>query len=121
AAPRLRLLLELEPAHRVFFRNLADILLFRSISPVATTSRPAPFWRDVFVCSGVPWRWMVASTLSHMMVSAAMLILSQWWAQREPLQHRWGVDKSYVSYSTPSRSCPALTSSASSARARPKR
>ncbi len=97
AVPRLRLLLELEPAHRVFFRNLADILLFRSISPVATTSRPAPFWRDVFVCSGVPWRWMVGSTLSHMMVIAAMSILSQWWAQREPLQHRRTFYKSYVS------------------------
>src|SRR5437870_11754692 len=120
AAPRLRLLLELEPAHRVFFRNLADILLFRSISPVATTSRPAPFWRDVFVCSGVPWRWMVGSTLSHMMVIAAMLILSQWWAQREPLQHRRGFYKSYVSYYTPSPSFPALTSSAR-VRALPKR
>src|SRR5437667_218430 len=121
AAPRLRLLLELEPAHRVFFRNLADILLFRSISPVATTSRPAPFWRDVFVCSGVPWRWMVGSTLSHMMVIAAILILSQWWAQREPLQHRRGFYKSYVSYYTPSPSFPALRSSASRVRALPKR
>src|SRR6184192_2957478 len=120
AVPRLRLLLELEPAHRVFFRNLADILLFRSISPVATTSRPAPFWRDVFVCSGVPWRWMVGSTLSHMMVIAAMLILSQWWAQREPLQHRRGFYKSYVSYYTPSPSFPALRSSAR-VRALPKR
>src|SRR6184192_1321479 len=121
AVPRLRLLLELEPAHRVFFRNLADILLFRSISPVATTSRPAPFWRDVFVCSGVPWRWMVGSTLSHMMVIAAMLILSQWWAQREPLQHQRTFYKSYVSYYTPSQSFPALRSSASRVRALPKR
>src|SRR6266700_7366164 len=121
AAPRLRLLLELEPAHRVFFRNLADILLFRSISPVATTSRPAPFWRDVFVCSGVPWRWMVGSTLSHMIVIAAMLVLSQWWAQREPLLHRRGFYKSYVSYYTPSPSFPALRSSASRVRALPKR
>src|SRR6059058_5054532 len=121
AVPRLRLLLELEPAHRVFFRNLADILLFRSISPVATTSRPAPFWRDVFVCSGVPWRWMVGSTLSHMMVIAAMLILSQLWAQREPLQHRRTFYKSYVSYYTPSPSFPALRSSASRVRALPKR
>src|SRR5438034_4259275 len=121
ATPRLRLLLELEPAHRVFFRNLADVILFRSTPPVATMSRPAPFWRDVFVCSGVPWRWMVGSTLSHMMVIAAMLILSQWWAQREPLQHRRGFYKSYVSYYTPSPSFPALRSSASRVRALPKR
>src|SRR3989440_6711137 len=121
AAPRLRLLLELEPAHRVFFRNLADVILFRSTPPVATMSRPGPFWHDVFVCSGVPWRWLLGSTLSHMIVIAFMLILSQWWAQREPLQHRRGFYKSYVSYYTPSPSFPALRSSASRVRALPKR
>src|SRR3989475_3393223 len=121
AAPRLRLLLELEPAHRVFFRNVADVILFRSTPPVATMSRPGPFWHDVFVCSGVPWRWLLGSTLSHMMVIAAMLILSQWWAQREPLQDRRTFYKSYVSYYTPSPSFPALRSSASPVRALPKR
>src|SRR5947207_11387670 len=121
AVPRLRLLLELEPAHRVFFRNLADVLLFRSMPPVATMSRPAPFWRDVFVCSGVPWPWILGSTLSHMIVIAAMLILSQWWAQREPLHHRMGFYRSYVSYYMPSPSFPALRSSASRVRALPKR
>src|SRR6266566_427953 len=121
ATPRLRLLLELEPAHRVFFRNLADVILFRSTPPVATMSRPGPFWHDVFVCSGVPWRWMVGSTLSHMMVIAFMLILSQWWAQREPLQYRRGFYKSYVSYYTRSQSLHALRSSASRVRALPKR
>src|SRR6266550_3694266 len=121
AVPRLRLLLELEPAHRVFFRNLADVILFRSTPPVATMSRPGPFWHDVFVCSGVPWRWLLGSTLSHMIVIAAMLILSQWWAQREPLQYRRGFYKSYVSYYTPSQSFPALRSSASRVRALPKR
>src|SRR6184192_4190045 len=121
AAPRLRLLLELEPAHRVFFRNLADVILFRSTPPVATMSRPGPFWHDVFVCSGVPWRWLLGSTLSHMIVIAFMLILSQLWAQREPLQHQRGFYKSYVSYYTPSPSFPALRSSASRVRALPKR
>src|SRR5438094_476987 len=121
AVPRLRLLLELEPAHRVFFRNLADVILFRSTPPVATMSRPGPFWHDVFVCSGVPWRWLLGSTLSHMIVIAFMLILSQWWAQREPLQHRRTFYKSYVSYYTPSPSFPALRSSASRVRALPKR
>jgi len=121
AVPRLRLLLELEPAHRVFFRNLADVILFRSTPPVATMSRPGPFWHDVFVCSGVPWRWLLGSTLSHMIVIAFMLILSQLWAQREPLQHRRGFYKSYVSYYTPSPSFPALRSSASRVRALPKR
>jgi hypothetical protein len=121
AAPRLRLLLELEPAHRVFFRNLADLLLFRTVAPVAITSRPAPFWRDVFVCSGVPWRWLLGSTVSQVIVIAAVLILFQGWAQREPLQRRRTFYKSYISYYTPSPSFPALRSSPSRIRAVPKR
>jgi len=56
-----------------------------------------------------------------MIVIAFMLILSQWWAQREPLQYRRGFYKSYVSYYTPSPSFPALRSSASRVRALPKR
>src|SRR2546427_565247 len=121
AAPRLRLLLELEPGHRVFFRNLADVILFRSTPPVATMSRPGPFWHDVFVCSGVPWRWLLGSTLSHMIVIAFMLILSQWWAQREPLQYRRGFHRSTVSYCAPAPAFPAQRSRASRVRAMPKR
>ncbi|HEV2731338.1 MAG TPA: hypothetical protein VGV15_15010, partial [Terriglobales bacterium] len=121
AAPRLKLLLELEPAHRVFFRNLADILLFRSTPPVTRISKPAPFWRDVFVCSGVPWRWLLGSTLCHVIVVAAVLILCQAWTQQEALQRRRAFHKFYVSYYTPSQSFPALRSSASPIRTRPRR
>src|SRR3989454_4155181 len=121
AAPRLRLLLELEPAHRIFFRNLADLLLFRSTSPIATTSRPAPFWGDVFVYSRVPWWWLLESMLCHMIAVVAMVNLSQGWA-REQLQQRRAFNKSYVvSYYPPSQSFPALGSSRSRVRARPKR
>jgi len=121
AAPRLKLLLELEPAHRVFFRNLADILLFRSTPPVATMSRAAPFWRDVFVCSGVPWRSLLGSTLCHVIVIAAVLILCQGWTQQEVLQRRRAFHNLYVSYYTPSPSFPALRSSVSRARASSRR
>src|SRR5260370_16271851 len=48
-APRLRLLTELEPGHRVFFGNLADLLLSRRVPPIPVTSRPAPFWGSLFV------------------------------------------------------------------------
>src|SRR5947199_3608557 len=70
AAPRLRLLLELEPAHRVFFRNLSDVILFSSTQPVATLSSPGPFWHDVFVCSGAPRRWLLASSPNNLIVIA---------------------------------------------------
>src|SRR5256712_3535614 len=120
-APRLRLLLELEPAHRIFFRYFADLLLFRSTSPIATTSRSAPFWGDVFVYSRVPWWWLLESMLCHMIAVVAMVNLSQGWA-REQLQQRRAFNKSYVvSYCPPSQSFPALGSSRSRVRARPKR
>ena len=52
--PRLRLLVELEPAYRVFLRNLYDTL--RSIPPRAHEFRSLSFWREVFFYSGLPWR-----------------------------------------------------------------
>ena len=120
AAPRLKLVLELEPAHRVFFRNLADILLFRSPPPIATTSRPAPFWSDVFVYSGVPWWWLLGSMLWHVLAVVAVWSLSQGWALQEHLQQRRTFHQTYVSYYTPPQSFPALGSSRSRVGARPK-
>jgi len=54
-APHLRLLVELEPRHRVFLRNLFDLLLSRPAPQIPVTSLPARFWNDVFVPSGAPW------------------------------------------------------------------
>ncbi len=110
-APRLSLLLELEPAHRVFFRNLADML--RPAPPIATTSRPAPFWHDVFVYSGVSWRRFGESLLCHVIAVAAVVILSQGWVQREQPRQRRIFDNSYISYYTPSQSFPALRGNSS--------
>jgi hypothetical protein len=110
-APRLSLLLELEPAHRVFFRNLADILFFRRTPPIATTSRPAPFWPDVFVHSVVPWGRFSESLLYHMIALAAVFILSQHWAQPDQPSQRSAFRRSYVTYYTPSQTFPALRGS----------
>ena len=68
-APRLRLLIELEPRHRVFFRNLADLLLSRRVPQIPLTSRPAPFWHDVFVPSGAPWSSFAESMIWHLLVT----------------------------------------------------
>jgi hypothetical protein len=76
-APRLRLLTELEPRHRVFFRNLAD-LLSRPVSQIPITSRPAPFWDDVFVPSGAPWSAFLESLLWHLL----LLIVFVWGQSR---------------------------------------
>jgi len=109
-SPRLRLLLEPEPAYRVFFRNLADLVLSRTPPPIATTSTPAFFWNDVLVPSSMPWRRFVESLLGHMIVVTALLILVPKWPTSESIQQRSVFDKSYVSYYTPPKSFPALRS-----------
>ena len=108
-APRLRLLLEQEPAYRVFLRNLADLVFSRTPLPIAVTSTPATSWDDVFVPSSVPWRRFVESLLGHMIVVTALLILVPKWPSG-PIERPRVFDKSYVSYYTPPKSFPALRS-----------
>jgi hypothetical protein len=77
-APRLRLLIELEPRHRVFFRNLADLLLSRRVPQFPVTSRPGRFWNDVFVPSGAPWYSFLESMLLH----SLLIVLFVWGQSR---------------------------------------
>jgi len=67
-APRLRLLIEMEPRHRVFIHNLADLLLSRRPPQLRLTSRPARYWSDVFVPTGAPWFCFAESMLLHLLV-----------------------------------------------------
>jgi hypothetical protein len=75
-APRPRLLIRWESRPRVFFSNLADLLLFRQVQQPFLTSRPAAFWPDVFVPTGHPWFSFLESTLGHL-----LLIILVVWAQ----------------------------------------
>ena len=118
-SPPLRLLLEPEPAHRVFLGNLADLILFRSSPPIVTSSAPAPFWSDVFVHSRVPWWWFVESLLGHMIVVTAVLILFQKWPASGPIEQPSVFRRSSVSYYVSPKSFPALGSHASRAGAQP--
>jgi hypothetical protein len=120
SVPQLKLLLEPEPAYRVFVRNLIDLILSRSPAPVPTTSLPGPFWSDVFVGSDLPWPWFVESLLGHMILVTTVLILSQWWPVAEPVQ-RSIFDEHYVSYYTPPKSFPSLGSHSPRPRAQSKR
>jgi hypothetical protein len=106
-----RLLLDLEPAHRVFFRNLVDLLLFRSPSRISTTSRPAPFWGDVFVYSRVPWWRFAESMVCHVLTIMGLLIGSRVWTQLEQPEPLRILRKDYITYYTPSRSFPAMEGS----------
>jgi hypothetical protein len=117
-APRLRLLIELEPGHRVFFRNLADLLLSRRLPPIPITSRPAPFWSDVFVPSGARWSSFMESMLCHLL----LMILFVWgqsrvWVQVKPFPQREAFNRS-ITYYPPTQTFPAAGGRASIVRER---
>ena len=103
--PRLKLLVELEPAHRVFLRNLYDTL--RSIPPRAHEFRSLSFWREVFYYSGLPWRRFGQSLLGHAVVLALVLIVSQTWTQDQPLR-RSPFENTHLTYYKPDATYPAL-------------
>ena len=117
-APRLRLLTELEPGHRVFLGNLADLLLARRTPPIFISSRPAAFWNDVFVPGGAPWTSFLESMLGHLL----LILLLVWgqsrvWTPVRLFAQQEAFHRS-ISYFPPTQSFPAAESRASSARER---
>jgi hypothetical protein len=117
-APRLRLLIEWEVGHRVFFGNLADLLLSRRVPQFPTTSRPARFWNDVFVPSGAPWSSFVESMLLHLL----LIVLFVWgqskvWVSVKLFPQRDEFHRS-ITYYPPKRSFRAAEGRASVVRAR---
>ncbi len=115
-APRLRLLLEREPAHSVFLGNLTDLVLRRPVPFTVTTSRPAPFWSDVFIDSKLPWRSFFESVLYHLGVIAVLCSLS---TPRLQPQFRSSRQSSVVYYPPPNPKFPARESRRAPDRPRP--
>src|SRR5438094_4672783 len=112
ALPRPKLLLELEPAHRVFFGNLLDTLLFRPAPHVSTTSRPGRFWGDVFVEPEMPWWGFLESMLWHMLAIAGIWSISQGVALRNQPFQRPSARRTYISYYRPSPTFPVAAARA---------
>jgi len=67
-----RLLVALEPWHRVFLRNLSDLVWTRRQPPLKLSSRPGAFWPDVFVTRRLPWGRFLESGFYHAAVIAAL-------------------------------------------------
>jgi TonB family protein len=86
AAPTL--LVELEPWHRVFLRNLWDLLRLRRRAPLWLVSRPGEFWPDVFVPERMPWTQFLQSGLGHILAIAALWGWSLLWPQRPQIVER---------------------------------
>lgn len=111
-----KLLVELEPAHRVFLRNLRDTLLRRRVLPTFISSSPGPFWSDVFVSQGVPWWGFLESGLWHAFVIATLWALSQFWTVRMERLPRTTFRASDVIYYTPSEYLPPIDTGSAPAR-----
>jgi hypothetical protein len=72
SVPAPNLLLEQEPAYRVFLGNLIDILRPPRTAPLKRTSLPGRFWPDVFVPARLPWERFVQSIALHVVTLAAL-------------------------------------------------
>ena len=107
ATPNLQLLFELEPASRVFFRNLTDTLLGRSVPPVVTKTRPGHFWNDVFVHTGLPWGAFLESMLWHLAVVSVLWTVAQTWVKQVQIQQR-RISQESLTYTPPPKTFPAL-------------
>jgi TonB family protein len=118
--PEPRLLLEITPWRRVFFRNLLDALLFfRRESPLDVTSRPGAFWPDVFVNRRLPLRPFWQSALYHVFVvvvlyglSNSVLFRPQRLSARNPFEH------STITYYSVSEYLPPINTAAETERAK---
>ena len=106
AGHRLSLLVELEPAHRVFLDNLADAL--RPTPPGANGLQTVPFWREVFFNSDIPWQRFAESMVCHMVGLAVILLLSRMWSSEDFPRQRSMFENSHLTYYKPTGSFPAL-------------
>jgi TonB family protein len=97
-----RLLVKLEPWHRVFFRNLADLVWPRRQPPLRLSSRPASFWPDVFVTSRLPWRRFLESTLYHAAAVAALWGMAHLGPRRPQIVDPPVLNRADVVYYSPS-------------------
>jgi TonB family protein len=107
AQAKLQFVIRLEPAHRVFFSNLLDLLGPAEPQPV-TTSKAGAFWQDVFVVSQTPWLGFLESLLWHAVGLVGLWALSHSWLFRPPLVNRPIFSRSDVLYYAPAEYLPPL-------------
>jgi len=76
-----RLLVELEPAHQVFVRNLKDLIRPQKLPRLRLSSWPGQFWPDVFVDHRAPWRGFAQSLGLHCLLVFAVIGATELWTQ----------------------------------------
>lgn len=110
-----RLLVTLEPWHRVFLRNLADLVWTRRQPPLKVSSRPGAFWPDVFVAPRLPWGRFLESAFYHAAVIASLWAFANFWPRPAHLAERPVFHHSDVVYYAPSEYLPPLDTSVAQA------
>jgi len=89
---------ELEPWHRVFFRNLGDTLLRREPPPVEVTARPVPLRSNYFIETGTDLTSVLESYGGHIVfVIAVYLVCTLPFFNRAPQLHS-PLDNTELSY-----------------------
>lgn len=106
--PAPSLLVELEPAHRTFFRNLADLFWHWRDPGLELSSLPGRFWSDVFVRSGLPWRRFLESALYHVTAIAMLSASAQLWPRRPQIADHLTFNPADVVYYEASEYLPPL-------------
>jgi TonB family protein len=107
-APVPALLVILEPWHRVFLHNFADLLRPRQDLSLELVSRPGSFWPDVFVASHVPWNRFAQSALCHLAVIAALWGAARLWPDRPRALQSPTFNRADVLYYAPAEYLPPL-------------
>jgi len=108
--PEITLLVELEPAYRSFFRNLADLVSRRTPARLSRSSSQMHGWNDVLVDSPIPWQRFLESVFLHIVVVGMLLGLSRI-GPRELLVSSRALREAQVTYYHFSQSFPARESS----------
>ena len=103
-----RLMIETEPAHRVFFRNLADTLFPHRVIHHEDGAEWPEFWADVFVSRRLSWWPFVESVAIHLLFIAALWGTSRIWALRPQILPQPVFSKNDVIYFPASEYLPPL-------------
>lgn len=116
--PDITLLIELEPAYRVFFRNLADLARRQLPANSTVSSRQFPGWNPVFVDSHVPWKRFFESVFLHL-VAVGIVAAGSRIYPRELVLSPPRIQEALVMYPPFSQSFPARDSSPPAESTRP--
>jgi len=108
AGPAPAFLVNLEPWHTVFLRNLTDLFRPRRRTPFLVSSPPGSFWPDVFVPSRLPWNRFAQSAICHAAVVVALWGSVRLWPQRPQVLDRPVFNRADVIYYAPSEYLPPL-------------